>query len=293
MNQFNKILCPVNFSKTSENSVMYAVSFGKKFGIKPQILHVSTKPSDVYYRFFPDATGYLKAVDKDIQIQLKDFTQKIDRQLKKNIRYGTIYHEINQFAEDEKIDLIIIAAGEYSTSRKQILGTATQKVLRKANCPVLIVYGRRTEADIKRIMCPLDLSPRSYKGLQQAALLTRKFKAKLYILHVVELHEFEKRKTEKYSSDATFSKLSERLEKEIKIPKDVQDIEIKKVIRRNQDAAAEIVSFASKNKIDLITLTTHGRSYLPRTLLGSVTEKVAHIAPCPVLTVRVKKRRPW
>ena len=215
MNKLNKILCPVDFSEISENTVKYAISFGKEFEVKPQILHVSTKPPEVYYRFFPDATAYLKAVEQDTKFQLKEFVQKIDIRLKTTIRYGTVYHEIIQFAQDEKIDLIIITAGGYSTSSKQILGTATQKVIRKVDCPVLTVYGKRTTADIKKILCPLDLSPRSYKGLLQSANLARKFNAKLYLLHVVELHEFEKRDIKKYSSDEAFSKLSQLIKNEI------------------------------------------------------------------------------
>lgn len=289
MNVVRKILCPIDFTEHSEHAVKYAISFSKRFNIKPQILHVSTKPPEVYYRFFPDVTGYLKAVERDVQNQLKEFIQKFNVQLDPVIRYGTVYQDIIQFVEDENIDLIIMAAKGFSISGDQVLSTVTQKVIRKAECPVLAVYGKSTRADIKKILCPIDLSPRSYKGLLQAANLARKFKAKIYLLHVVELHEFEKREIRKYSSAEAFSKLSQLLMDEIQIPNEIKDLPIEKVIRRNIDAAAEIDYFASTNKIDLITLTTHGRGYWPRVLLGSVTEKVAQIAPCPVLTVRIKK----
>ena len=76
MKKLNKILCPVDFSEISENTVKYAISFGKEFEVKPQILHVSTKPPEVYYPFFPDATAYLKAVEQDTKFQLKEFVQK-------------------------------------------------------------------------------------------------------------------------------------------------------------------------------------------------------------------------
>ena len=170
-----------------------------------------------------------------------------------------------------------------------LLSTDTQKVIRKAECPVLTVYGKRTKAKIERILCPVDLSSRSYRALQEAATLARKFKAKIYLIHVVELHEFEKKSVKKFSSDEAFSKFSELLKKEMIVPDDMQDIEVEKVVRRNIDAAAEIDHFASEENIDLITITTHGRGYWPRVLLGSVAEKVLQIAPCPVLTIRVKK----
>jgi len=290
LDELKKILCPVDFSDLAANSVRYAISFGSKFGLTPQILHVSTKPPDVYYRFFPDFAGYLTEVEKDIQSQMKDFISRINDKLSMTIRFGTVYQEIIQYAQEEGVDLIIIAAGGYSTAEPQTLGTVTQKAIRKADCPVLTVYGKRVEATINKILCPIDLSERSFQGLFEAASLARKFNAKIYMLHVIELHEFEKRKIKKYSSEEAFDQLTKVLKEEIKIPAELNDVEIETVIRRNVDAAAEIVYFASKHHIDLITLTTHGRGYLPRVLLGSVTEKVLHIAPCPVLTVRISKK---
>jgi nucleotide-binding universal stress UspA family protein len=52
------------------------------------------------------------------------------------------------------------------------------------------------------------------------------------------------------------------------------------------DVASVIVDTAEDYDIDLIVMATHGRSGLSRWMLGSVTERVLHSAPCPVLTVR-------
>ena len=83
--------------------------------------------------------------------------------------------------------------------------------------------------------------------------------------------------------------MSKLLMSEMQIPEELSDVRIERVVRRNVDAAAEISYFADQNEIDLIMLTTHGHGYWPRVLLGSVTEKVVQISPCPVMTVRVKK----
>ncbi|MFI5456391.1 MAG: universal stress protein [Isosphaerales bacterium] len=47
-----------------------------------------------------------------------------------------------------------------------------------------------------------------------------------------------------------------------------------------------IVSYALDQRIDLITIATHGRTGLSHVLLGSVAEKIVREAPCPVLTIR-------
>jgi len=49
--------------------------------------------------------------------------------------------------------------------------------------------------------------------------------------------------------------------------------------------ADEILTYAEKNRIDLIVLGTHGRTGMSRVLLGSVAERVTRMSTCPVLTV--------
>ena len=55
---------------------------------------------------------------------------------------------------------------------------------------------------------------------------------------------------------------------------------------RRGPAAHTIVEAAGELDIDLIVMTTHGRTGLKNALLGSVTERVVRTAPCPVLTIR-------
>jgi nucleotide-binding universal stress UspA family protein len=50
-------------------------------------------------------------------------------------------------------------------------------------------------------------------------------------------------------------------------------------------AASSIVEFAEHEKVDMIVMSTHGRTGLSHILIGSVTEKVVERAPCPVLVV--------
>jgi universal stress protein A len=54
-------------------------------------------------------------------------------------------------------------------------------------------------------------------------------------------------------------------------------------------ASKAICDFAEKKAIDLIVLTTHGRTGVSQVLMGSVAEKVVRSAPCPVLVVRPDK----
>ena len=52
----------------------------------------------------------------------------------------------------------------------------------------------------------------------------------------------------------------------------------------------EVVSAVSELGVDLLVLTTHGRTGLPHMLMGSVAEKIVRHASCPVLVVRPEER---
>jgi len=57
-------------------------------------------------------------------------------------------------------------------------------------------------------------------------------------------------------------------------------------IRHGSDAAAEIVDYAEVNDVDLIAMTTHGRSGVSRWVLGSVASKVLRGTSKPILLIR-------
>ena len=55
---------------------------------------------------------------------------------------------------------------------------------------------------------------------------------------------------------------------------------------RSGDPAAEIIRAAREKKVELIIVGARGLSQLSGLILGSVSEKVLHVAPCPVIVVR-------
>ena len=63
-----------------------------------------------------------------------------------------------------------------------------------------------------------------------------------------------------------------------------------KTLVRTGSPADEIVDAAKEMGVDLIILSTHGRTGLKHLLLGSMTENVVRRAPCPVLVVRERER---
>lgn len=141
--------------------------------------------------------------------------------------------------------------------------------------------------NIKTILCPTDFSSSSDVALAYASFLAANLNASLYIVHV---DEGAPRFVPGYSGYGLIPEMEDPREAQERerlnhvVPPD-RGVEFQhRFIVGNADK--EIVNFAEREDVDLIVMGTHGRTGLPRVLMGSVAEGVIRHASCPVLTVK-------
>jgi len=149
---------------------------------------------------------------------------------------------------------------------------------------------------ITNILAPTDLSLLSAKGLVYAGNLAKVTGAQVIVGHVVPTDEFvsHARLLEaRYATARIEEQLSHLVERHRQLLHDflnrhllssVSDLAIREIVEMG-DPHRLIVEWVKKNAVDLIVMSTHGRSGLPRMMLGSVTEKVLRNAHCPVLAI--------
>jgi nucleotide-binding universal stress UspA family protein len=140
-------------------------------------------------------------------------------------------------------------------------------------------------------MIPLDGSELAKKGLDEAEKLAKCFGAELVLFQVVPfmpiygspelvtpliIDEKQKEAAEQYLAN-----LCEELRK--------KDFKVTATVKTGQQVAVEIIDFAKENGVDLIVMSTHGRSGITRWVLGSVAHKVLTRAETPILLLRPKE----
>ncbi|MCI0457235.1 MAG: universal stress protein, partial [Gemmataceae bacterium] len=141
----HRILVPTDFSKHSQTALKYAVALAEKFGAEIHLLHVVQD----FAVFLPDAVTagppVLPPVDQ-LTAAVRDALARVIRENKleplpihSEAREGTPYHEIIAFAQEKDIDLIIMGTHGRGGLAHLLLGSVTEKVVRKAPCPVLTV----------------------------------------------------------------------------------------------------------------------------------------------------------
>jgi nucleotide-binding universal stress UspA family protein len=149
---------------------------------------------------------------------------------------------------------------------------------------------------IKTILVPTDLSALSAKGLVYAANLANAVAAQVIVCHVVRIDEFvtHARLLEKTVTapnvDEQLSYLRERHRELLHdfvtrhLSPSTTNLVIKEIVEMGEPHDL-IVDWAKDNSVDIIIMSTHGRSGLPRMMLGSVREKVLRKTQCPVLAI--------
>lgn len=142
---------------------------------------------------------------------------------------------------------------------------------------------------IKNILVPIDFSDYSKSALKYSLEFAKTFKAKLFLIYVVEPQIYPADFTmgqvavPPIDSDMTQiakNELCQLIDSEIG-----KEIECEAIIKSGQPFL-EINSTAGDIDADLIIIATHGHTGVEHLLFGSTAEKVVRKAPCPVLTLR-------
>lgn len=141
---------------------------------------------------------------------------------------------------------------------------------------------------IQNILAPIDFSDYSKNALKYAVQFAKDFKAKLYLVYVVEPMiypaDFSMGQIAIPSTDID---LNRRAEEELQnLAKSLSSGLVVETMIRTGKPFVEIIEAAKEKDIDLIILATHGHTGVEHLLFGSTAEKVVRKAPCPVLTLR-------
>jgi nucleotide-binding universal stress UspA family protein len=200
--------------------------------------------------------------------------------------------EILAYADKNNIDLIVMGTHGRRGLGHLFLGSVAEEVVRQAPCPVLTIREREeplTPGAVHSILAPVDFSEHSQKAVAYAKRLAASYEARLQLLHVVEqmvhpsFYAVGKTSILDLAPDVmSKSKVEmERMLQDAGGPELSADLEVIEGL-----ASRDIVKFAKEHQSDLIVIATHGLTGIEHLLLGSITEKVVRLAPCPVFTVK-------
>jgi len=139
-----KILVPTDFSEDSDLAFRTALSMAVNYKARIFLLHVISKQSLADYCL--DQSIVDRVLNESIIFSNEKLQEVIDRNQQgggikviPDVRKGQPFEEILKEASERKIDLIVIASHGKTGLQKYLIGSVTDKVMKEAKCPVLLI----------------------------------------------------------------------------------------------------------------------------------------------------------
>lgn len=295
MLEIKRILCPIDFSDFSVKAYDYACSLARRYEARLFLEHVISPVGATYpYYILPDAavaTIYFD-LSADAEKRLQEMVKKRASngcQAEFVVHKGFVPEAILAYAEGQPMDLIVMGTHGRRGWDRLVMGSVTERVLRKARCPVLAV--RKPAHDfidpkqahdvihLRKVLFCTDFSENSSAALEYALSLAQEYRAELTVLHVLE--EFPGK-----DLPAKTEEIEHKLREPI--PPDALDWCTLKARVRAGKPYQEIIQLALEDQTDLIVLGVRGRSAADLAIFGSTTHRVIQLGPCPVLAVHME-----
>ena len=150
--QIKTILCPVDFSEISANAMEYAVFLASHHHAELLLLHVVEylQEFEQYQILVFTSQELVEKMEQQAHEELNKLTEQIKKTVKVEtvVRQGKPFVEIIKEAKEKDMDLIVMGSHGRTGISHMLMGSVAEKVVRKANCPVLIVRDKNTQFDI-------------------------------------------------------------------------------------------------------------------------------------------------
>jgi len=289
------ILWPTDFSDDSRHALEHAVAIARWYSARIVALHAYSPvmmevPALAGTGAGSDAPDSSRAAAFRLREEVASWRTGVD--ISVDVVDRPAAKAIVEYASQKPVDLVVIGTHGASGFEHLVLGSVTEKVLRRSNRPVLTVPPRAqvtSSLPFKRIICPTDFSSSSLAALQAAFSLAEEGDAALMLLHVLEdPDENELFVPRTYDVHHHRELREQHVTQHLAslVPDSAREWASPRIRVVAGKPYEEILRVAHEENADLIVIGVQGRSPMDLMVFGSTTNQVVRRATCPVLTIR-------
>lgn len=280
-----KILIPTDFSPEAQNAAEVGRNLAIKFDAElvflnsievtsTETINVSGAPSN--FDSYADSMMVHEAIQRanEEMNRLLDVSKFQGIKISQIIKLGSPFSHINDAVDNEGIDFIVMGTKGASGLSEVLIGSNTEKVVRRAKCPVLSVKDTVDESVFSSMVYATDMGESEDKVIQTMKDIQHAYGSKIYIVWINTPNNFKP------------DKITKELLNEYASKHDLAGYEVNVF----NDVIEEdgIRHFADEVGAGMIIMGTSSHTGLSRIIRGSIAEDMVNHAKRPVLTVSMK-----
>lgn len=275
-----KIIVPIDFSEYSEYALETASILAKKNNAEILVLHMLEMSEAILTRAGTDmqmeTMFFLKLAEKKFEEFLKkDYLKGL--KITPIIKHFKVFSEVNEVAEENGADLIIMGSHGASGLKEFFIGSNTEKVVRHSNIPVMVIKHNPILVDFEHVVFACDFSEDAVKPFINATKFFKKLGSKVHLIYV-------NLPNEQFRSTAEMEGKVHLFFKKVN-----GDLSYDHSVKYFSDYTIEqgVLNYANAIGADLIAVATHGRTGFSHLLEGSITEDIANHSTLPVISFKI------
>jgi nucleotide-binding universal stress UspA family protein len=279
-----RILVPVDFSEPSKKAVNYGLSLALQFNARLVLAHITPF----------ETLAYERSKATLLQLIPAEHRQQLDYEI--IVKAGDVRQELLGIVDEKEIDLVVMGSRGRSYFERMLLGSVTERILRKVHVPILTVSHLDPEKEIHRpglvplrkLVYATDLQEGSEAGLEFSLRLARGLDAHLTVVHVMQALDsgFASPDFTGYIPDLSAQARAQCAERMSQMIALVSDGSVPVTTMLDDGVPYEAINRAALvTNADLVIINLQGKGRLERALLGTTAERVIRTATVPVLSL--------
>jgi nucleotide-binding universal stress UspA family protein len=265
-----RIVCPVDFSKSSLNGLEYAANIAKVMKASLSLLYVRTS-------IWPEAIQLERMVNEsneDLGARLETLCNEVSKEFGVSCRYHvestTLTLEESLANNTNNTDLVVMGTNGADNYYQYFFGSNSFQLIEKTNCPALVIPEDCIYHPVKLVLYAYDPDTNPIFMIDQLKKLALAMGAGIKVLHIIEESPSEKVKREmEVLTDAV----------RIRAPKGI-DWSFSSYYA--QDVTLALHDWMDKEKADVLALSFHHRSIIEELFNENVIKKTSAMANYPM-----------
>lgn len=281
MNPDRPILVPIDFSSSTDSTLLHARMLATKFNAGLVLVHAI----ETHFSGFNVAELALhgdsreNAIYQLIETRLKKrITALSDAGFKAEFRieFGGVHRTIASVAKDVNAAFIVVGAHGQSGFAEFLIGSNTFRVAASAPCPVITVRHGEVplNPEYKVIVMPVDTSFYTRQKVKETALMAKQFGSKIYVFGVSS------------EDDADSIHHVEVIVKQVGEYLSANGIAFETNTEFGNNITDATILYAKAVHADLISIMTEQEPSIQSLIMGEFAQQMINKSPIPVLSYR-------